>query len=424
MGLKIQCLTPLYSLALAMYGLAIRIVSPWNAKARAFVRGRANWRVDLQNACAKGEGDVVWFHCASLGEFEQGRPLMEAYKQRDPSCRLVISFFSPSGYEIRRNYPLAHYVCYLPMDGRRCSEDFVNILQPRVAFFVKYEVWYYYLKALNTRGIPSFLISALFPENHLIFTPLGSWYREVYRLFTHIFVQDAPSAERLRGVDFTGVTVSGDTRFDRVLKVSEHPERLEWLERFAGDNSLLVLGSTWPDDEVWLSTFWRERERMPKGWKLVIAPHEVEPKRIASLCRDMRGVSYQRYTDILRGEAVDEEAEVLVVDAVGKLLSIYAYATLAYVGGAYRTGLHNTLEPAAYGVGVVFGAHYHKFLEAAGLLAVGGAESVPRGEDLATRLSTFMRDAARCRAMGLRAAAFVKENAGACSRILRVLDGC
>ncbi|PIE84122.1 MAG: 3-deoxy-D-manno-octulosonic acid transferase [Bacteroidia bacterium] len=407
----------LYELGICLYGMLLRLAALWHPKAAQMVRGRRGWRGALGRAMQGREGRVVWFHCASLGEFEQGRPIMEAFMQQHPDWRLVVTFFSPSGYNVRRDYELAEAVLYLPLDTARNAREFVELLSPSCAFFVKYEIWRNLLMALERRGVPTFLVSARFRHDQLFFRPYGGWYRRLLSCFTRIFVQDDDSWELLRGLGLAErVTISGDSRFDRVVAAARRTASLPALEAFAAGHELLIAGSTWPPDEEHLLPL---AQSLPAGWKLVVAPHEIDGARIDGwLARAGGGLRYTQLTD----NSPLATGRILVVDTVGILLSVYQYGDLAYIGGGFGVGIHNTLEAAACSIPVLFGPRYEQFLEADDLIEEGAALAIHSGEELRRAALGLMGDGARRRTMGARAGEYVEGNTGASGLVVHDVE--
>lgn len=378
-----------------------------------WVDGRRGWRTRLRDAMRGVESPVVWFHCASLGEFEQGRPLMEAFLQEHPEWQLVVSFFSPSGYNVRQNYPLAHHVCYLPLDTKRNMRRFISLLRPSAAVFVKYELWYNTLQILHRSSTPTFLISARFRPHQLFFKPYGRFYRKWLNLFTRIFVQDDSSLTLLREHGIHHAIQSGDTRFDTVQQAVDKAPKLSLIETFAAEGFLFVAGSTWPTDEAMLR---RLIPHLPSEWKFILVPHEIHRPRIDEWCERL-GEPVLRYTQLAEGDSLSS-SRILVVDTVGLLLSTYRYASLAYVGGGFGSGIHNTLEPAAFGAPVLFGPHHESFREALGLKATGGGVSVRTEEELHRIALHLMADAEERNRMGVVARKYVEQHTGATAIVM------
>lgn len=350
-------------------------------KAALWVAGRRNLFERLGEASAfwkTGERRfTVWIHCASLGEFEQGRPLIESLKRQNPQVRIVLTFFSPSGYEIRKNYPQADFIGYLPIDTRRNAARFVDMVQPDLAVFVKYEFWVHHLQALQKRQVPTLLISALFRKEQVFFKWYGGLFRKTLGAFSHIFTQNERSADLLRQLNLKGVTVAGDTRVDRVMQLAESVPSYPIVDVLRGSSRLLIAGSTWPEDEALLLPFLLEN--LPPGWKAVIAPHQADAAHVQPILRTLgdAAIPYSRATPENAATA-----RFLIIDNVGMLSSLYQYGTVAYIGGGFGTGIHNTLEPIAFDLPVIFGPKYAKFEEARYLVENGGGFSIQNQDDL------------------------------------------
>lgn len=358
----------LYTFFIQMYGFAVSIAAHFNPKAKLWISGRKNWKNKMKQAISPDD-KIIWVHCSSLGEFEQGRPVMEKIKKDFPYHKLALSFFSPSGYEVRKDYQGADYIFYLPLDTPKNAKQLIKILHPEVLILVKYEYWYNLLKRLQKKDIPVIVISAVIKENNLFFRPFGSWFRKIIAGIEHFFVQDNDSKNLLESIGIEKVTVSGDTRFDRVKEIREANARVEFIEKFKGNSKLIVAGSTWPDDEEILVKF--INEKMPDDWKLIFAPHNIKEKEILSLSEKINKKTAV-YTKSDQNQI--ENAQILILDTIGMLTKIYAYSDLSYVGGGFtKTGVHNTLEPAVFGVPIIFGPNYENYFEAIDLLENQGA---------------------------------------------------
>jgi 3-deoxy-D-manno-octulosonic-acid transferase len=364
------------------------------------------------------DGSYIWFHAASLGEFEQGRPLIERLKAEFPQYKILLTFFSPSGYEVRKNYPLADVVCYLPFDTSGRVREFLRLAHPVMAIFIKYEFWYNYLRELRRLHIPVFSISAIFRPEQWFFHWYGRPFLAALRCFRHIFVQDEPSCALLKRFGFVHVSVAGDTRFDRVSAVSREARPLPLLEKFAAGQAsspfVLVAGSTWPLDEDLLIPYFNAHPEM----KLVLAPHEFDESRLEKLLASMRRPAV-RLSKAKEADMVG--ADCLVIDCFGLLSSVYRYGNLAYVGGGFGKGIHNILEAAVYGIPVIFGPNYGKFKEARDLLACGGGFSVDKTDSFQACVDGFRTDAGRLSAAGRAAGDFVNEHTGATEHIMQAL---
>jgi len=372
----------LYDFAIFLYTTLIRIAALFQPKAAQWVAGRRDLFDRIGEATASwktGEPRfTVWVHCASLGEFEQGRPLIESLKRQNPQVRIVLTFFSPSGYEIRKNYPQADFIAYLPTDTRRNAARFLDLLQPDLAVFVKYEFWIHHLLALQKKQVPTLLISALFRKDQVFFKWYGGLFRSVLSVFSHIFTQNEPAAALLRQLGLKAVTVAGDTRVDRVMQLAESAPSYPVAEAFRGNSKLLIAGSTWPEDEALLLPFLLES--LPDGWKAIIAPHQADAAHVQPILRalDKAAIPYSQAT--AENAAT---ARFLVIDNVGMLSSLYQYGAVAYIGGGFGAGIHNTLEPIAFGLPVIFGRKYEKFEEARYLVENGGGFSIQNQDTLA-----------------------------------------
>jgi 3-deoxy-D-manno-octulosonic-acid transferase len=341
-----------------------------NEKARLFVKGRKNWRQTLSEE-VDSNARYIWMHCASLGEFEQGRPVIEEIKKQFPEYKIALTFFSPSGYEIRKNYGLADIVMYLPLDTKRNAKDFLNLLNPEKVFFVKYEFWHFYISELKKRKIPLFVISAIFRENQQFFknSPWGKWYRKMLFRVEHIFVQNETSGKLLEAVGVKNYTVSGDTRFDRVASIAKGFKNFPIVEKFKGNAKLIVAGSTWKPDEELLAEFINQNTEA----RIIFAPHEVSEANINRLTQLLKKPAV-RFSQIENVEV--ESVQVIIVDSIGILSSLYKYGEIAYIGGGFGVGIHNILEAATFGLPVIFGPNYQKFKEAVDLISEGGAFSI------------------------------------------------
>ena len=401
----------LYRIGLFAYQLLLRLAAPFHRKAKKFLDGRKNVIATLRSAQAEDPRPAIWIHCASLGEFEQGRPLIEALHEAYPKYRIVLTFFSPSGYEVRKDYPLAELVSYLPMDSSKHAREFVAAVQPRLAIFVKYEFWYFYLRELQGRGIPVLSVAAIFRKQQFYFRWYGGFGRQTLRLITHFFVQDTASSERLQGIGIRAVSVTGDTRLDRVARIRESPQSLPEIADFLGNDPALVVGSAWPTDVNVLkeSLNWLIRQ----DWKIIIAPHEIDGATLQNI-EGLLPAASTRFSS-----KTEREAPILIVDTIGILAHIYAYGTLAYVGGAFGKGLHNTMEAAVHGLPVLFGnRNYQKFREACELITTGGGFALADRRQALQQIQELVTDARKRQQAGQQAADYVLRNRGATDRIL------
>ncbi len=369
----------MYNLSINLYWIIIRIVAIFNGKAAKFVKGRSvspsNFNIEHK--------PVAWFHCASLGEFEQGRPVIESFKNEFPDLAIVITFFSPSGYEIRKNYALADLVTYLPIDTPKKAHDFINLINPSLCIFVKYEFWYNYLKILHQKSIPIIAISAIFRAEQVFFKSYGGFFKNILKKFDHLFVQNEHSLQLLKSIKIKNASVAGDTRFDRVAALSESVKPNTFVHNFKGNHRLMVIGSSWPEDMKHLIPFINSNSSI----KFVIAPHEINSSEITKMEKEIAGKTI-RYSNFNHANV---DAQVLFIDNVGMLSSLYQYGEFAYIGGAFGKGLHNILEAATFGLPIFFGnKHYRKFQEAVDLVENGGAFTISDHSELKKRFSTLL----------------------------------
>jgi 3-deoxy-D-manno-octulosonic-acid transferase len=406
-------MTFLYRTGIYLYSLTSHIASPFNTKAKQFVKGRKNWQKKLAEKI-ETNARYIWIHCASLGEFEQGRPLIEAINEHHPEYRIILTFFSPSGYEIRKNYPLTDIVSYLPVDTPKNARKFLQITNPEKAFFVKYEYWHFYISELKKRNIPLYQISAIFRKDQLFFktSKLGKWYRKMLFQFTYIFVQDKRSEELLSSIGITNASISGDTRFDRVAAIAAGSKNLPLVEKFRGDSKLIIAGSTWKPDEELLAAFINNAEDV----KLVIAPHEVSAANINRLQQLLKKPA------VLYSEAENKDLlaqQVLIIDSIGLLSSLYRYGNVAYIGGGFGVGIHNILEAATFGLPIIFGPNYQKFKEAVDLKQRGGAFAVNGYSELVSALKKLIENKNFLEKSSSVSKKYVEENVGATLFIIK-----
>lgn len=399
-------MTPFYDFAIHLYSLGVKIASLRHEKARKIIDGQAVTMQRLKKELSP-EGGYIWIHAASLGEFEQGRPLIEMIRRNHPDAKILLTFFSPSGYEVRHNFPLVDAVVYLPFDTKKNVRQFLDTVKPRMAIFVKYEFWGNYLNELKLRGIPTYIISAIFRKSQPFFKPWGGEFRKMLTYFTHIYVQDKGSRELLAGIGIKNVTVAGDTRFDRVTDIMESCVEIPQAAALTRDTSLtIVAGSTWPPDESYLLPCFNAHP----GMKLIIAPHEVNEERIAAIESQLNRPSCRLST------ATPEEAakcDCIIVDCYGKLSSAYRYGNIAYIGGGFGVGIHNLNEAAVYDIPVIFGPHYHKFKEARDLIKCKGGFSFSNKEEFDAIIEPIVNDKKLREQYGKNAGNYIKENLGA-----------
>lgn len=403
----------MYSIAIYFYMLCVNIASfLGNKKARLMMRGhRQTWKI-LRDGLSP-EDRPVWFHAASLGEFEQGRPLIERYRREHPGRKILLTFFSPSGYEVRKHYKGADVVCYLPFDTALNARKFMRLARPSKAFFIKYEFWRNYLMALHRANVPTYSVSSIFRRGQVFFRWYGRNYARVLQNFTHLFVQNDASRRMLQGIGVTHVTVVGDTRFARVIDIKNEAKPLPILEQFAADGRpVLVAGSSWPPDEDIIIRYFNRHPEL----RLVLAPHVVSEEHLREIKGKLRRPS-RRYMKSVPGNVA--EADCLIIDCYGLLSSIYRYADVAYVGGGFGVGIHNVPEAAVYGVPVIIGPNNRKFREARALLRRGGCREVRSQQDFDSLMDAYLNDASTRRKDGETAADYIRENADAADAVYR-----
>lgn len=401
----------LYRISVRLYQIAIWLASFFNQKAKLWIAGRRAQKLVTADAS-------IWFHFASLGEFEQGRPVLEKLKAENPVLKTVVTFFSPSGYEIRKNTPLADYVYYLPLDTRQNARQFIQTINPKIAIFTKYEYWYFYMDELYQREIPLYVISAIFRPQQIFFTNYGGFYRRMLLLVQHFFVQDETSKNLLSGIGINNVLVSGDTRFDRVWENARNIEPLAKIAAFKNNQQLFIAGSTWPPDENLIVNL---IEIYP-DWKFIIAPHEIGKDRIEALLQKISVEKIIKYSEILADESVLKQKQVLVIDNIGLLSKLYQYGNLAYIGGGFGTGIHNTLEAAAFGSPVIFGPVYHKFKEAQDLIALKAGFSIVNEASLESIVLQLVNDEKFYAEASFQAKNYTRQNTGATDQICKYIQ--
>lgn len=402
----------MYNLGIYLYLIGVAIVSLFSEKVRKMWRGERDAIRVLKEKVEPG-AKYVWFHAASLGEFEQGRPLMEQLRKEHPEYKILLTFFSPSGYEVRKDYAGADIVCYLPLDTITNARRFLRTIRPVMAFFIKYEFWYNYLHILKHRQVPVYSVSSIFRPDQIFFKWYGWQYAHVLKCFTHFYVQNEVSKELLAKIGINGVTIVGDTRFDRVLQIKEQAKRLPVVEAFIqGADKVFLAGSSWqPDEEIFISYF-----NQHPDWKLIIAPHVIGEDHLRQIEEMLQGRSCVRYTDAEKKEGVGN-ADVLIVNCFGKLSSIYHYAQVAYIGGGFGVGIHNTLEAAVWDIPVIFGPNNQRFQEAQGLKSCGGGFEIKDAADFENLMRRFDNAEAVAEA-GRKAGDYVVQMTGATEKIL------
>lgn len=411
----------MYTILIHFYAFVVSLISPFHKKARKMRIGQAKTNDTLRNLINKNER-YIWFHAASLGEFEQGRPMMEKIKKDYPQYKILLTFFSPSGYEVRKNYPGADVICYLPFDTPRKVKKFIDFANPSIVVFIKYEFWGNYLKELNKRGIPVYIISSIFRPEQLFFQWYGVAYRNMLKYFKHIFVQDQRSAKLLEEYGIKNVSVCGDTRFDRVVDINKQAKDIKEAQVFVEEakdknSKTLIAGSSWPNDENIIIPYFNEN----KDVRLIIAPHEIHEEHLRSIESLLKRPSI-RFSEIKDNPEALKGKDCLIIDNFGMLSSIYRYGDIAYIGGGFGVGIHNTLEAAVYGIPVVFGPNYKKFKEARDLIKEEGAVSVSSSKDFISLIDKLKSSPDYLKKMGNNAGNFVNKNAGVTDKILKDME--
>ncbi len=401
-----------YTISIHVYAGLIRTVAPVNKKAKLWLDGRKGVFEQMKVAFATNTAKVLWFHCSSLGEFELSRPLIEKFKTAQPEFKILLTFFSPSGYQVRKDYEFADWVFYLPIDTAENASKFISITKPSMAFFAKYEFWYYYTKALKDQDIPVISFSSAFREKQLFFKPYGGFYTNILHLFTYFFVQDKTSATLLKGIGINNIQVVGDTRFDRVKEICDHKKDIPLAAAFKDGKCVFIVGSAWQEDLNVLVPFFNNTS---DNLKIIIAPHEIHDEEIEALRKRLDKKSV-RYSQATTDNIVD--ANVLIIDNVGMLSSLYQYAEYAHIGGAYKQGLHNILEAATFGMPIFFGPQIKRFPEAQELVRRGGAFTIEDTEALTNRFSVLQKSEAQRLACVRACKEYVAENIGATDKII------
>ena len=401
----------IYNLAMYILELGVKLAALFSEKPAKMVKGHREV-FDLLKSKVDPKAQYIWFHAASLGEFEQGRPLIERIRKEYPQYKILQTFFSPSGYEVRKNYDGADIVCYLPIDTPANAKKFIDLVNPCMVFFVKYEFWHNYLNTLYQKGIPTYSVSSIFRPNQIFFRWYGKSYQQVLKTFAHLFVQNEESKQLLAGIGVKNTTVVGDTRFDRVLDICAAAKQLPLVQKFKGDALTFVAGSSWgPDEDIFIKYFNAHPEM-----KLIIAPHVVNDGHLKEIESKLQRSSI-RYT-----QATEEnvgKADCLIIDCYGLLSSIYRYGEISYIGGGFGVGIHNVLEAAVYGIPVIFGPNNKKFREAQHLLANKGGFEIHGYDDFEQLMNKFLTDEAYLKQSGKAAGDYVKGNAGAMELILK-----
>lgn len=406
-----------YNTGIFVFQKLLQLVAPFNPKARLWVEGRHDWASVLQQKLSNNKSPIAWFHAASLGEFEQGRPVIEAFRAQYPAYKILLTFFSPSGYEVRKKYEGADYVIYLPADTPSNARMFIGLVKPAIAFFIKYEFWYNYLRELKQANVPIISFSAIFRPNQLFFKPWGSgpafrFYRNLLHYFSHILVQNQESVELLKSIDVTNVTLAGDTRFDRVAQVAAAKKEIPIARTFKAGEPVLVVGSAWPEDMDVLIPF---LNTFDKPLKAIIAPHEIHEAEIERWRSQLKKPS-ARFSQT--NEMSVNQVSTLFIDNIGMLSSLYQYGEFAFIGGAFKQGLHNSLEAATFGVPLFFGPDYAKYQEAVDLVHEGAAFPVSSTTDLSVAFSSQYIDPSKAAQASRN---YVLRNIGATAKVMDVV---
>lgn len=404
----------LYDLGIWFYGAILRLLSPFHAKAKLWVDGRKNIFQQIEQSVEKGQ-KYIWFHFASLGEFEQGRSVLEQIKKSFPQEKIIITFYSPSGYEIRKNTPLADHVFYLPEDTAGNAKRFISLIQPKFVVFTKYEYWYHYFNELQKQDVQLLMISAIFREDQIFFKPYGSFFKNILQKVSYFFAQNTDSVHMLKWIGISKAGLAGDTRFDRVVELPLQYKSIPEVEKFVQNQSVLVAGSTWKPDEELIASLLSGYST----WKCILAPHEIHQDHISDLKKMFpSALLFSQFASYSEEQIVS--SQVLIIDNIGMLSSLYYYGSVAYIGGGFGVGIHNTLEAATYGVPVVFGPKYEKYKEAVDLVTIMAGFSILNQEDLDMVFAELQDDQKRTE-FGMAAKRYVQQNAGATKIIMKYL---
>jgi len=406
----------IYNLLIGLTKLTLPLVAIFNKKIRLFTKGRTGIFKSLEQKIAASD-KVIWMHCASLGEFEQGRPILENLKVHYPNYKLLLTFFSPSGYEIRKNYDQVDVVAYLPLDTPYNTRKFIEITHPELAIFVKYEFWPNILQELKSKNIKTILISGIFRENQVFFNTKFSWFRNQLNAFLHFFVQDQTSVDLLLRIGHKNVSLAGDTRFDRVYQLVSQKKEIPFLKEFSANATVLVAGSTWPPDQEIITHYINESKDSHE--KFILAPHNINKADIDYLKKSIRK-NVILYSQINSENAQD--AQVIIIDSIGLLNAVYAYATIAYIGGGFGTGIHNVLEPAIQGIPIFIGPKYQKFKEATDLIELGAIIVINSKDEFSTKFRYLKNNKSQLTEKGLKASQYVIANKGAGEIILKYIN--
>ena len=409
-----------YNTSIKAYGMALKLASNFNEKAKLWVDGRKNWEEKIASKISETD-KALWVHCSSLGEFEQGRPVVEALKEKYPTHKIAVSFFSPSGYEIRKNYQGADVIFYLPLDTKSNVEKLIKVLHPEILILVKYEYWFNLITELHQQNIPTIVVSSIFRESQNFFKKDGkNWFAKKLSLINHFFVQNQKSKDLLDSINITQNTIAGDTRFDRVKQIIHQDNQLDFMNDFKQNSKLIVVGSSWPkDEELFMNLI---NQRLTNDWKIVFAPHNLNDAEINSFLNkiNQKAVKFSDLEKLSQQDLID--SKIFILNTIGILSKVYSYADITYIGGGFGAGIHNTLEAVTFGTPVVFGPKYKKFQEAVDLIEVGGGFSIANQTEFDTIMNRLMNDENFRKESGKKAGDFVQNSPNATKIILEYLD--
>ncbi|MDW8849887.1 glycosyltransferase N-terminal domain-containing protein [Flavobacterium sp. MMLR14_040] len=406
----------LYNLVISIAGFFLKIVALFSPKIKLFIDGRKNVFSILEEKI-KATDKTIWFHSASLGEYEQGLPVIEKIKEKYPSHKIVVTFFSPSGYEVRKNNTVADVTIYLPLDTKKNAKRFLKLVHPEKAFFIKYEFWLNYLKELETSKTPTYLISGIFRDSQMFFKWYGGFYRKALKAFTYFFVQNESSKQKIEAIGFNNVIVSGDTRFDRVNAILERDNSLDYIEKFKNNQTTIVIGSSWPKDEALIAEYINQA---PNDVKFIIAPHNIKTEQISNLKSQITKSS------VLFSEKNNHDLSnysVFIIDTIGLLTKIYSYGTIAYVGGGFgNPGIHNILEPATFGIPIIIGPNFSNFAEAVELVKLKGCTVISNSNELKHGFDQLVNDKNFLKEKGQICKSYIQDNTGATNTIMKIVS--
>ncbi len=407
----------LYNLGIYAFYIGLKIASLFNPKAKLWIDGRKQWKENLKhNVETLQLENAIWFHCASLGEFEQGRPVLEKIKQNNPNQKIILTFFSPSGYEIQKNYPIADLVMYLPLDTASNAHYFLNILKPKIAVFVKYEFWLNFLFSLDKNQIPTFLISTVIKKHQSFFKWYGGNFRKALSTYKIIYTQDSESLILLETLGIKTGKLAGDTRFDRVLQICSSPKQLKEIEQFSKDSFVIIAGSSWQKDEELLIESYMSLKAKHAKVKLIIAPHEINHSNIERLCKLL--LKYKLDFHLHSDNASNYTHSILVINAIGFLSSVYQYGSVSFIGGGFDNGIHNILEPTVFGLPVLFGPNYRKFNEAFDVINLKAGFVISSSDELTKLINVFIENKDLLNSTSVLAKNYVRSHAGATEKII------